>query len=40
VYHVRFAAAELFGDGEHSVTVELWEDYLEPLGGAEMADER
>ena len=31
VYHVRFAAADLFGDGEHSVTVELWEQYLEPV---------
>jgi nitrile hydratase subunit beta len=30
VYHVRFAAADLFGDGDHSVTVELWEDYLTP----------
>ena len=30
VYHVRFAAAELFGGGDHSVTVELWEDYLTP----------
>ena len=29
VYHVRFAAVDLFGDGDHSVTVELWEDYLE-----------
>jgi hypothetical protein len=28
VYHVRFDAADLFGDGDHSVTVELWEDYL------------
>jgi hypothetical protein len=28
VYHVRFAAADLFGAGEHTVTVELWEDYL------------
>jgi nitrile hydratase len=27
---VRFAAADLFGDGDHAVTVELWEDYLEP----------
>jgi Nitrile hydratase beta subunit len=33
VYHVRFAAADLFGGGDHDVTVELWEDYLEPLGG-------
>jgi nitrile hydratase len=32
VYHVRFAARALFGDGDHDVTVELWEDYLEPLG--------
>jgi nitrile hydratase len=31
VYHVRFAAADLFGDGDHDVTVELWEDYLEPV---------
>ena len=30
VYHVRFAAADRFGDGDHAVTVELWEDYLEP----------
>jgi nitrile hydratase subunit beta len=31
VYHVRFTAAELFGSGDHDVTVELWEDYLEPV---------
>ena len=31
VYHVRFAAADLFGAGDHSVTVELWEDYLIPM---------
>jgi nitrile hydratase beta subunit-like protein len=31
VYHVRFAAADLFGTGEHTVTVELWEDYLTPI---------
>lgn len=29
VYHVRFPAAALFGAGDHDVTVELWEDYLE-----------
>lgn len=34
VYHVRFAAAELFGAGEHTITVELWEDYLEPAEGS------
>ena len=28
VYHVRFAAGDLFGAGDHTVTVELWEDYL------------
>jgi nitrile hydratase len=31
VYHVRFAATELFGAGDHTVTVELWEDYLTPV---------
>ncbi len=31
VYHVRFAAADLFGAGDHTVTVELWEDYLIPV---------
>ena len=30
VYSVRFPAAELFGEGGHTVTVELWESYLEP----------
>ena len=30
VYHVRFPAADLFGEGSHAVTVELWESYLEP----------
>jgi nitrile hydratase len=29
---VRFAAHELFGEGGHAVVVELWEDYLEPVG--------
>ena len=29
-YAVRFAAAELFGSGDHMVTVDLWESYLEP----------
>ncbi|GLZ29058.1 hypothetical protein Lesp02_12480 [Lentzea sp. NBRC 105346] len=31
VYAVRFEARELFGAGEHTVTLSLWEDYLEPL---------
>ncbi len=26
---VRFAAADLFGGGDHTVTVDLWESYLE-----------
>ena len=28
-YAVRFAAAELFGSRDHTVTVDLWESYLE-----------
>lgn len=28
VYLVRFAARELFGQGDHSVTLSLWEEYL------------
>jgi hypothetical protein len=28
VYAVRFAARELFGEGDHEVTVALWESYL------------
>ncbi len=30
VYTVRFAARELFGEGEHSVTVDVWEPHLTP----------
>jgi nitrile hydratase subunit beta len=30
VYAVRFAARELFGEGDHTVTVDLWESYLRP----------
>jgi hypothetical protein len=33
VWHVRFRADDLFGEGEHTVTVELWEDYLEEAPG-------
>jgi nitrile hydratase subunit beta len=29
VYAVRFAAAELWGSGSHSVTIDMWESYLE-----------
>ncbi|MGZ3147080.1 SH3-like domain-containing protein [Lentzea chajnantorensis] len=28
VYAVRFTARELFGHGDHTVTLSLWEDYL------------
>lgn len=28
-YAVRFSAADLFGNGDHTVTVDLWESYLE-----------
>ena len=35
VYTVRFAAAELFGEGDHTVTIDLWESYLRPAGLAE-----
>ncbi|MCW2938076.1 MAG: Cobalt-containing nitrile hydratase subunit beta [Actinomycetia bacterium] len=31
VYAVRFRAAELWGTGTHSVTVDLWESYLEEV---------
>ena len=30
VYAVTFAAATLWGAGDHSVTVNLWESYLAP----------
>jgi nitrile hydratase subunit beta len=29
VYGVRFTARELFGAGDHTVTIALWESYLE-----------
>jgi len=28
VYTVRFAARELFGGGQHAVTVDIWESHL------------
>ena len=33
VYTVRFEAADLFGDGDHCVTVDLWQSYLRAYGG-------
>jgi nitrile hydratase len=32
VYAVRFPAAALWGTGTHTVTVDLWESYLEEVG--------
>jgi nitrile hydratase len=37
VYTVRFAAAELFGEGDHAVTIDLWQSYLRPAGYPEDA---
>lgn len=34
VYAVRFDAARVWGRGEHTVMVNLWEEYLEPADGA------
>jgi nitrile hydratase len=34
VYSVRFDAARVWGRGEHTVTVNLWEEYLEAADGA------
>lgn len=31
VYTVRFAARDLWGAGDHAVTVDLWESYLSPV---------
>jgi nitrile hydratase len=31
VYAVRFAASELFGEGDHAVVLALWESYLEEV---------
>ncbi|MGH3322253.1 MAG: SH3-like domain-containing protein [Streptosporangiaceae bacterium] len=32
VYTVRFAARDLWGAGDHAVTIDLWESYLEEDG--------
>jgi hypothetical protein len=41
VYAVAFAARELFGEGDHTVTIDLWESYLQPAaeepGGTDAA---
>lgn len=33
VYTVRFDARELFGSGDHAVTVDIWESLLQPAKG-------
>lgn len=30
VYTVAFAARDLWGEGDHEVTLDLWQSYLEP----------
>lgn len=32
VYTVAFAARDLWGEGGHEVTLDLWQSYLEPAG--------
>ncbi len=32
VYSVAFAARDLFGAGDHAVTIDLWHSYLRPAG--------
>lgn len=39
VYAVRFAAADLFGAGEHQITLALWQSYLRPATEVRCADE-
>ena len=35
VYTVRFVARDLFGEGDHTVTVDLWQSYLRAANEAE-----
>lgn len=39
VYSVAFAARELWGEGTHEVTLELWQSYLEPVGPTNSPEE-
>jgi hypothetical protein len=34
VYTVRFAARDLFGEGDHEVTLDVWETHLTAQDGA------
>jgi hypothetical protein len=38
VYTVRFGARELFGEGDHAVTVDVWESHLRPADDVEEGD--
>jgi hypothetical protein len=40
VYAVRFSARDLFGTGKHTITVALWQSYLEPADDGRVADGR
>ncbi len=40
VYAVRFAASELFGEGDHAVVLDLWEEYLSPVDAVEVEEEQ
>lgn len=35
VYAVRFDARDLFGEGDHTVTLDLWQSYLRPIAAEE-----
>jgi nitrile hydratase subunit beta len=35
VYAVRFVARDLFGEGDHTVTIDLWESYLSAVATEE-----
>lgn len=38
VYTVAFDARELWGEGDHEVTLDLWQSYLQPAERAERAE--
>jgi nitrile hydratase subunit beta len=40
VYSVSFPAGELFGEGDHTVTIDLWESYLRPAADESLAQGR
>jgi Nitrile hydratase beta subunit len=38
VYAVAFTAGELFGYGDHRVTIDLWQSYLQPVADTATAE--